>query len=520
MTVIAGSVKVESRDYIVFFVNGKMQRVAGDAAFLPLSDYLRGHLNACGTKVVCAEGDCGACTVMLGRPLDGRADDFEYKTVNSCIQYLFQLDCTSVITVEGMLEDGKLNAVQEAMVECHGAQCGYCTPGFVVALSSLVVECQASSQSVGCDQVKEALTGNLCRCTGYESIMAAAIAASSQKMQSFSDKFPSAPMLSAMSTVRSIPVAISGRLTGTQSVFYKPLTLSAAARLKSDHQGAAIISGGTDICVNMNKRGLTPSCIISLSGIDDLNQLTIADGQLIVGAKVTLRELEQFVEDKIPEFYKILWTFGSPQIRQAGTLAGNIANASPIADTLPFLTVMEAQIEVTGKNGARRIPIGRFYTGYKKMDLSSDEIISLVTIPLPGHETERALKSETTRTLLRLYKVSKREHLDISSVAAAFYVTVTRAETGRQRIALAKVALGGVAATCIRSTVAEIFLQDKSFTLDVFVEAGRIAAADLQPLSDVRGSKEFREQLTRNLFVKFFYESLAELELETDKSYA
>jgi len=129
MTVIADSVKVESRDYIIFFVNGKMQRVVGDAAFLPLSDYLRYQLNACGTKVVCAEGDCGACTVMLARPLDGLADDFQYKTVNSCIQYLFQLDCTSVITVEGMLEDGRLNAVQQAMVECHGAQCGYCTPG-------------------------------------------------------------------------------------------------------------------------------------------------------------------------------------------------------------------------------------------------------------------------------------------------------------------------------------------------------------------------------------------------------
>jgi xanthine dehydrogenase small subunit len=509
MTVMADSVKVESRDYIVFFINGKMQRVASDAVFLPLSDYLRYQLNACGTKVVCAEGDCGACTVMLGRPLDGHADVFQYKTVNSCIQYLFQLDCTSVITVEGMLEDGRLNAVQEAMVECHGAQCGYCTPGFVVALSSLVADCQASSQSVGCDQVKEALTGNLCRCTGYESIMSAAIVASSQKMQSFSDKFPPGPMLAAMSTVRNIPVAIAGSLAGSQALFYKPLVLSEVARLKTDHQGAAVISGGTDMCVNMNKRGFTPSCIISLSGIDDLRQLTIADGQLIVGARVTLRELEQFVEDKIPQFYKILWTFGSPQIRQAGTLVGNIANASPIADTLPFLTVMEAQIEATGKNGARRIPIGRFYTGYKKMDLSSDEIITAVIVPLPG-----------TETLLRLYKVSKREHLDISSVAAAFYVKVVRADNGEQKIALAKVALGGVAATCIRSTAAEIFLQDKLFTLDVFAEAGRIAAAELKPLSDVRGSREFREQLTRNLFIKFFYESLAEMELEPDKSYA
>jgi len=509
MTGIADSVKVESRDYIVFFINGIMQRVTGDAVFLPLSDYLRYELNACGTKVVCAEGDCGACTVMLGRPLDEQADDFQYKTVNSCIQYLLQLDCTSIITIEGMLEDGKLNAVQEAMVECHGAQCGYCTPGFVVALSSLVADCQANSVGVGCDQVKEALTGNLCRCTGYESIMSAALAASSQKMQSFLEKFPSAPMLAAMSTIRGIPVAIEGRLAGLQSTFYKPLTISEAARLKAEHQGAVVVSGGTDMCVNMNKRGFTPPCIISLSGVDNLRQLAIIDGHLTVGASVTLRELERFVEDKIPQFYKILWTFGSPQIRQAGTLAGNIANASPIADTLPFLTVMEAQIEVTGQNGARRIPIGRFYTGYKKMDLSSDEIISSIIIPLPAAET-----------LLRLYKVSKREHLDISSVAAAFYVKLSKAENGGQKIALAKVALGGVAATCIRSTAAEIFLQGNSFNLDVFAEAGRVAAAELQPLSDVRGSKEFREQLTRNLFVKFFYESLGELELEPDKSYA
>ena len=518
MTVIADSVNVESRDYIIFFVNGKMQRVAGDAAFLPLSDYLRYKLNACGTKVVCAEGDCGACTVMLGRPLEGHADDFQYKTVNSCIQYLFQLDCTSVITVEGMLEDGRLNAVQEAMVKCHGAQCGYCTPGFVLALSSMVVDCQADNQNIGVDQVKEALTGNLCRCTGYESIMSAALAASSQKMQSFSDKFPPAPMLVAMSTVRGVAVTISGNLAGSQAVFYKPLTVSEVARLKADNQDVAIISGGTDMCVNMNKRGLTPACIISLSGVDDLNQLKIVDSQLIVGARVTLRELEQFVEDKIPEFHKILWTFGSPQIRQVGTLAGNIANASPIADTLPFLTVMEAQIEVTGKNGVRRIPIGRFYTGYKKMDLSSDEIITSIIIPLPGTESERASRGEFCQTLLRLYKVSKREHLDISSVAAAFYVKLGRVENGEQKISNAKVALGGVAATCIRSTAAEIFLQDNSFTLNVFAEAGRIAASELQPLSDVRGSRDFREQLTKNLFIKFFYESIAEL--ETNKSYA
>ena len=319
---------------------------------------------------------------------------------------------------------------------------------------------------------------------------------------------------------KSQKVLIDGKFLDKDSKFFKPTTLQEAITFKNANEGATIVSGGTDVCVNINKRGFSPTSIMSLSDLSGLDEIEIEGDTLIVGAKVTLHQLEKIIQDKIPQFYKILWTFGSPQIRRVGTLAGNIANGSPIADSLPFLYVINARIELTGLNSTRELPLHTFYTGYKKFDLKRDELITRIFIPL--------LNLSSSESLLRLYKISKREHLDISSVAAAFFVRTgvmheAKTEGGSSNldghvriIEDAKIALGGVAATCVYASEAQTFLQGKEFTKASFIEAGRIAAGALTPLSDVRGSREFRTQLVENLFLKFFYECANEQELEAE----
>src|SRR5579885_2323206 len=187
------------RDYILLFINGREHRISGANAFIPVTDYLRGELGSCGTKVVCAEGDCGACTVMLGRPPeDAKAEKLEYKPVNSCIQYVFQLDCSHIVTVEGLKLNGKLNPVQQSMVECHGAQCGYCTPGFVVAMCSMFDQGKPLSEW----EIRDGLVGNLCRCTGYEPIVRAGLSVDLEDWSSFETLYPSSKMIKQLREAR------------------------------------------------------------------------------------------------------------------------------------------------------------------------------------------------------------------------------------------------------------------------------------------------------------------------------
>jgi xanthine dehydrogenase small subunit len=474
------------RDYLLLYINGKEHRVRGEHVFAPLTDYLRYEIAQCGTKVVCAEGDCGACTVALGK-LDG--SEIVYKPVNGCIQYLYQLDCTHIITVEGVKHNGDLNAVQNAMVDCNGAQCGYCTPGFIVALCSMF----DADKPVSRCSLKEELAGNLCRCTGYEDIIRAGLAVDKKKQPKFNQQYPPSSMVKAFKEHLQKPVLIEhdGRS------FFNPLDLQSAIKFKDEHSGAVIVSGGTDVCVIANKRGFAPPHLISTSHLPDLSAIEVAGETLVVGARVTLRELEVYVRELVPEFYSVLYIFGSPQIRYAGTLVGNIANASPIADTIPFLFVTDAEVEAAGLKGNRRIKVNKLYKGYKTLDLSADEIITRVHIPLPKKND-----------ILKLYKVSKREQLDISSFTAA--IKMQRSES---KIASVRIAYGGVAATVVALPETETFLTGKPFALDTFRAAGEIARKEITPISDVRGSKDYRWQLAENILVKFYHETADEREL-------
>jgi xanthine dehydrogenase small subunit len=450
------------RDHIRFQVNGREQRISGDAAFQTLANYLRQDVAATGTKIVCEEGDCGACTVLTRR---SAADD--YRPVNSCILNLAQLDGAAIVTVEGLRDGDRLHAVQEAMVQCHGAQCGYCTPGFVVAMAGMFENCDRVDEK----QVRDGLTGNLCRCTGYEPIIKAAMAVDGAPIAKMRDRYPGLPDASD-----SVQVAN----------FCAPATLDEAIAFKRDHPGCTIVQGGTDVGVWVNKRNYAAPAMLSLSKIASLNELRDEDGTIVAGANATLADFETFIADRIPELAKILAIFGSPQIKNAGTLVGNIANGSPIGDTLPYLFVAGATLELNG--GTRTVPIDRFYLGYRQFDLRPDEIITCVRIPI-------------IRDTLRLYKVSRRKDLDISAFTAAIRLAVTG-----DRITRATVAYGGVAPTVIRLPRAEAFLTGKSLTLDTFEQAGRIARDEIKPISDVRGSADYRLQLAENIMAKCWYD--------------
>jgi len=450
------------RDHIRLLINGREQIVRGREVFTTLSNYLRYDYGATGTKIVCEEGDCGACTVLIRY-----ARDEDFLPINSCIQSLFQLDGASVVTVEGLKDNGRLTPVQESMVACHGAQCGYCTPGFIMAMSALFEKCERVDEK----QTREGLVGNLCRCTGYEPIIKAALQVESPAK--LRDRY--AEVLDARDSVRI-------------DNFFAPATLAEAIAFKKEHN-ATIVQGGTDVGVWINKRNYRAPAMLSLAKIESLKELREEDGAIVAGANVTLSQLESFVRDRIPELYKILAIFGSPQIKNAGTLAGNIANGSPIGDTLPYLLVADASLEING--GERTVAINSFYRGYKQFDLAPGEIITRVRVPI-------------VRDTLRLYKVSRRRDLDISAFTAAI-----RLSTVDSHIAKAWIAYGGVAPTVIRLPRTEEFLAGKAISVDVFKHAGRIARDEVKPISDVRGSAEYRAQLAENIMVKAAFELLS-----------
>lgn len=487
-----------TRDYVLLYVNGREQRIYGDDVFQPASDYLRLGLMHCGTKVVCAEGDCGACSVLVGRPsADG--GKLVYVPLNSCIQYLYQLDCTHVITVEGLGSATCLNPVQASMVDHHGAQCGYCTPGFVVAMTALAERVKSGQESLCEKTVKDSLTGNLCRCTGYESIIKAGLAVDVDELAHFSSLYPQEAMLAVFAEHGRAPLAVK---TASHEVF-NPTDLTSACRFlaqqAAEHQDkVVIVSGGTDVSVNINKKGLKPRVLMNTSALPGLGDITLADAgerqQILVGARVTLRELEYFVKNLLPEFYDILWVYGSPQIRHAGTLAGNIGNGSPIADSLPFFMVMGGSVEVTGTGGTRTIAAADLYCGYKQLTLQKDELITRIILPLPK-----------ARETLKLYKISKRQHLDISAFTASFLLDI-EADT----IVSARIFYGGVGPLVLPMKDLEAAIIGRPFVLSTFESASKLVAGLIKPIDDVRGSRGYRLTLAENILLRFYHDVQAE----------
>lgn len=506
------------RDHVVFYVNGIRRAVGGWEAGLTLSDYLRmgdgatGASRLVGTKIACAEGDCGACTVLVGRPtVDGR--ELQYAPIDACIAFVYQMDQAHVVTVESIAAEGELSPVQSAMVHCHGSQCGFCTPGFVMALHGLVETCRDADDDrcLADEELRLGLSGNLCRCTGYAQILEAGAAVPPAQVTRLKTRFNTAAMLADFSSLKQ-PVHVNapastesnGKFAGWSNrspiakspvEIFLPSSLDELLAHRAARPESTFVGGATDLGVQFNHRKVAPTSVIVTFGVTEFQQLEIVDGELVVGAAVPWSRFATFLHEHVPEYHDLLDRFGSPQIRNMGTLVGNLANASPIADSIPFHYVAESTIELASTDGRRSVPVEQFYRGYKQLDLRPKEVITAVRTKLPAAGAQ-----------LKLYKISRRRDLDISTVTAAFLIEL---EEDGNIIRGARIAVGGVGPTVLRLPRSEASLLGKSFDLAAMQTAGRLARQEISPISDVRGSDSYRSQLVENLFHKFYFDRAA-----------
>lgn len=478
-----------------FVVNNKQVEVDDAAADMTLLHYLRMSAQMIGTKEGCASGDCGACSVMVAR------DDTGYRTVNACICPLGSLHNCSVITIEGLASDAALlHPVQAAMVECHGSQCGFCTPGFVMSLTAL--HTAAANELADADPaaqraaVIDAISGNLCRCTGYRPIVEAGIAALKKPAQvaSFVQEWhPNAPLAG---TDGETTGAVRKILSAVETGFWQPDTESQLQALLSENPQARLVAGGTDLMLEVTQQYKSLPQLIDLGRIASLSQVEITDEQLVIGAAATYSQMEKSLQVLSPEFVSLLGRLGSRQIRNRGTLGGNIANASPIADTPPYLLVLDAELEIVNSSGASRIEaLMNFYRDYKKTTLAQGEYIARIRIA-------RANLNKP----LKLFKVSKRYEDDISAVMGAFCWS----ENGF------KIAFGGMAGIPKRALATEQFLSannwcDSGAVNDALLEqACNLLRSEFAPMSDVRASADYRMAMACNLLKKACYEFAAQ----------
>jgi xanthine dehydrogenase small subunit len=322
-------------------------------------------------------------------------------------------------------------------------------------------------------------------------IIEAGVAAEHERHARLDARYPPAPMLAEFDRRRLQTIELSDPSSDAVHVCRSAASLNDALEFLNQHPDAAIVAGATDIGVRINKSTTIPPKLLDLNRVTELDSVAVEDGELVLGTRASWTALEEVCEGLIPEFHKIITVFGAPQIRHVGTIGGNIANASPIADSLPFLYVMEAALELRSVRGSRNVNINDFYKGYKKLDLLPGELIARVRVPLPADDE-----------LLRLYKVSRRRDLDIASFTAAI-----RIRLDGDTIAESALAFGAVGPTVIRARQTEEFLRGRTLDENTMLRAGDVAVAEISPISDVRGAADYRYQLTRNILLKFYHET-------------
>ncbi len=458
------------RDAIHFRL-GQQARVLRDVdPTMTVLDYLRGTERLCGTKEGCAEGDCGACTVILAGA-DGRAH-----AVNACILFVTALDGKQLLTVEHLGPPGvALHPVQQAMVDRHGSQCGFCTPGFVMSIAALATEGAA-----GRTAVNEALAGNLCRCTGYRPIVDAALYACA-------GDGPALPLN---------PVAPSGTALTTPRCV-APRSVTELADALNRHPDAVIVAGGTDVGLWVTKQHRRLETTVSLDSVAGLADVTETADTIRIGAAATYTDALPVLEKHFPDFGALIRRIGSRQIRNRGTFGGNIANASPIGDTPPALLALDASLVLRKGDSQRTVKLDDFFTGYRRTVLAQSEFIERIDIPLPA-----------AGEAFRCYKVSKRFDQDISAVCAAFRL---RLDAGVVRDIRA--GFGGMAATPVRARAVEDALIGRPWT-QAAIRGAQAALDDaLAPLSDMRATATYRRLVARNLLMKLFLETSQEAAL-------
>ena len=466
---------------IRFYYQGAVREVNDAAPTQTILQHLREELHCTGTKEGCAEGDCGACTVVIGSLNDGK---LEMKAVNSCIQLTPTLDGKALFSVEDLQQpSGQLHPVQQAMVECHGSQCGFCTPGFVMSLWGMYLKQDGKKPSRG--QVDDALSGNLCRCTGYRPIIDAAMRMCELPAVTF-DRGAVAEKLAPLQR------STAATYTATGQSFHAPRTLDELVALRATHPEATLLAGSTDVGLWVTKQMRELGDIIYLGQVDALKTVSEADGMLDIGAGVTLEDAYQAVCKHYPDQLSEMWQrFASLPIRNAGTLGGNVANGSPIGDSMPWLIALGSQVVLRGPLGERVLAIEALYLAYQKKDMQPDEFVQSVRVPLPRDAVR-----------FRTYKLAKRFDQDISAVCAAFAFTLDG-----DIISEARIAFGGMAATPKRAAATEALLTGKPWSEENLTAAMVMMARDYAPLSDMRASGEYRMKAAQNLLRRFWFET-------------
>lgn len=476
--------KVNIRNEIRFILNGRdvvLSCVAPDATLL---DWLRLDRSLCGTKEGCAEGDCGACTVLVGKLSAG---GLVYESVNACIRFLGSLDGTHVVTVEHLRgQPGQLHPVQQAMVDFHGSQCGFCTPGFVMSLYGLWMKSPDPSNAA----IEKALQGNLCRCTGYEAIMRAAHAISSYGKAA---KDPLATERKAITArLEALRDGARVEIGSARARLIVPANVDDFATVLDKEPGATIVAGSTDVGLWVTKHMRDISPAVFIGNLDGLCTIAEDKGVISIGAGVTYSEAFSTLSKRIPALGPLFDRIGGEQVRNMGTIGGNIANGSPIGDTPPPLIALGARLTLRKGRKRRTIPLETFFIAYGKQDRQPGEFVEAVHVPVP-------VKGEK----FAVYKITKRRDEDITAALGAFFLALAKDGT----VADVRIAYGGMAATPKRASFVEKALLGKPWTEETVETAMAQYAGDFTPLTDMRASAEYRALAAKNLLLRFFAET-------------
>ena len=465
MTSIPGSLQ--------FLLNGRAVSIEGASVQTTLLDFLR-ERGLTGAKEGCAEGECGACTVVLVGPDGKNGSGSAYRAVNSCLMFLPAAAGQEILTVEALASGGRLAPAQEAMAAAGGSQCGYCTPGFVM---SLFAEQYRNGRAGACDPHE--LGSNLCRCTGYRPIRDAALSLGPPPDGAFLQRLAHpAPNLDRV------------EYTSGRARFSRPKTLEQCLAILAADPEARVLAGGTDLVVESNLRGRRWGHLVSLEAVAELREFSESPDHVRIGAGLTLNEIAERWSDSPEAFRQWLPLFASPAIRNRATLGGNLATASPIGDGAPLFGAFDALVQIVGPNGRRAVPLARFFEGYRRTALKPGELLAAIEIPKP------------LPVFSRFYKVAKRRMDDISTVAAG----LTMDWNSAGRIECARFVFGGVAPVPLRVEAAEEAVMGERWNEATVSRVQAILARTLKPISDHRGSAEYRLAMAQSLIEKFWWE--------------
>jgi xanthine dehydrogenase small subunit len=468
-------------DGIRFLLGHERRELRDIDPTMTVLNYLRQVERRCGTKEGCAEGDCGACTVVLGELAGGR---IRYRAVNSCIQFLPTLDGKQLITVEQLKDDdGRLHPVQQAMVDAHGSQCGFCTPGFVMSLFALFHERTRPDRG----EINDALAGNLCRCTGYGPIVAAAENMYGGPRR---DRFTAAQP-ATLAALRGLKNGESAIMSDNTSRCFAPARVDDLARLVGEYPTATLLAGGTDVGLWVTKQHRRLDPVIYIGNVVELQRIDVTAKHIDIGAAVPYADMHGLVERHYPDFGELIRRLGSSQIRNAGTMGGNVANGSPIGDSPPPLIALGATLVLRSAAGRREMPLEDYFIAYGKQDRRPGEFVELIRLPLPQSGWQ-----------FHCYKISKRFDQDITAVLGAFNIKLANGIVEDVRIAF-----GGLAATPKRASTCEAALKGKPWKRATVAEGQHALRPDYAPITDMRASAAYRIVVAENLLLKFFIET-------------